>query len=101
MDVRTAVDLAKSTDAGGSLTISLEHLENGAVQVFYYDIGPRALAAHGDSDYEAWAKVAPENIGKLAFALLAEKFAGRHDALTAMVKFCADHRVPVDFGAYA
>lgn len=101
MDVRTAVDLATSKDEGGSLTVSLEHLENGAVRVFYYDIGPRALAAHGDSDYEAWATVAPENLSKLAFALLAEKFAGRHDALTAMMKFCADHGVPVDFGLWA
>ncbi|MBU6371478.1 MAG: hypothetical protein KJS97_02025 [Alphaproteobacteria bacterium] len=101
MSVRAAVELSKSSDDGGTVTVSVEHLEDGAVQVFHYDIGSRALALHGDSDYEAWATVAPENVAKLAFALLAEKFAGRSDALTAMQKFCADHDIPVTVGMFA
>jgi len=100
MDVQTAVNLATATDEGGNLTVSLEHLDDGSLQIFYYDIGDRPMAMYGDSDYEAWATVAPAYIARLAFALLAEKFAGRTDALSELVKFCREHDIPVDVGVY-
>lgn len=80
--------LYRSENEGGRTTVSLERLEDGSLQIFYYDIGEDCRRMYGDSDYEAWVKVAPGELAKLAFALLADKYAGRHDAMSDFEKFC-------------
>lgn len=82
------VILYRNENAGGRTTVSLERLEDGSVQVFYYDIGEDCRRLYGDSDYESWVKVQPGELAKLAFALLAEKYAGRHDAVSDFEAFC-------------
>jgi hypothetical protein len=65
---------------GGRTAVTLELLPDGSLQLFYYDIGEDSRRAFGDSDYEAWTTVPACELPKLALALLAEKYAGRHDA---------------------
>ena len=73
---------------------------SGSLQLFYYDIGDDALRTFGDSDYEVWTVVAQADLPKLAFALLAEKYAGRADALTDFQAFSQAHDTPIGGGSW-
>ena len=73
---------------GGRTAVTLELLPDGSLQLFYYDIGEDSRRAFGDSDYEAWTTVPACELPKLALALLAEKYAGRHDARSDFASFC-------------
>ena len=73
---------------GGKTTVTLELLPDGSLQLFYYDIGEDARRTFGDSDYEAWTTIPAAELPKLAMALLAEKYTGRHDALSDFASFC-------------
>lgn len=80
--------LSRSEDSDGKTTVSLELCEDGGVRIFYHDIGPAAKRMFGDIDYEAWLRVPPGQLGKLAFVLLSEKFEGRADALSRLRALC-------------
>ena len=74
---------------------------DGAIVLEGQDMGPAVEAVWGDTDYEYRVRVAPPALPKLAFALLAEKFAGRLDAVTAFRDWCRTHGVEHEFGNYA
>ncbi|HEX8239183.1 MAG TPA: hypothetical protein VF574_05515 [Allosphingosinicella sp.] len=80
--------LYSNENEGGRTTVTLELLPDGSLQLFYYDIGEDSRRTFGDSDYEAWTTVPASELPKLALALLAEKYAGRHDALSDFAGFC-------------
>lgn len=86
---------------GGKTTVTLELLADGSLQLFCYDIGEDCRRAFGDSDYEAWITVPASEIPKLALALLAEKYAGRHDARSDFAGFCESKGIAHDGGSWA
>ncbi|HEU0099174.1 MAG TPA: hypothetical protein VFQ67_10410 [Allosphingosinicella sp.] len=86
---------------GGRTTITLELLPDGSLQLFYYDIGEDARRTFGDSDYEAWITVPAGELGKLAMALLAEKYTGRHDARSDFASFCEAKGIVHDGGIWS
>jgi len=94
------VDLTNTQDADGATHVTLELLESGDLEVFYHDVGAAAQRTFGDSDYEAWLRVGAGDLGKLAFALMAEKFAGRADALSAARAFCEAHGIAFEAGVW-
>lgn len=94
------VTLYRNENEGGRTTVSLERLEDGSVQVFYYDIGEDCRRMYGDSDYEAWVRIAPAELAKLAFALLADKYAGRYDAVSDFEAFCKARGIEHDYGIW-
>jgi len=93
-------ELYRNRNAGGTTTIDLELKEDGALQLFYYDIGEAAQRSFGDSDYEAWANVPAPEVAKLAFALLADRWRGDPQALSAFRDFCGEHGVAVESGSW-
>jgi hypothetical protein len=80
--------LYSNRNEGGKTTVTLEILADGSLQLFFYDIGEDSLRVWGDSDYENWITVAPAEIPRLAFALLAEKYGGRSDSVRDLEAFC-------------
>ena len=80
--------LYSNRNDGGKTTVTLEMLADGSLQLFFYDIGDDCRQVFGDSDYEHWLTVPPGDLPKLAFALLAEKYAGRHDSVRDLAAFC-------------
>ena len=86
---------------GGRTTVTLELLPDGGLQLFYYDIGEDSRRTFGDSDYEAWITVPPSELPKLALALLAEKYAGRHDARSDFATWCESKGIAHDGGTWA
>lgn len=92
--------LYSNENDGGKTTVTLELLADGSLQLFYYDIGEDARRAFGDSDYESWITVPAAELPKLALALLAEKYAGRHDARSAFAAFCEAEGIGHEGGSW-
>lgn len=86
---------------GGRTTVTLELLPDGSLQLFYYDIGEDARRTFGDSDYEAWITIPPAEIPRLALALLADKYAGRHDARSDFAAYCEAKGIAFEGGSWA
>lgn len=93
-------ELFRNENEGGKTTVSLEQLPDGSLQLFYYDIGEAARRMFGDSDYEAWLTVPAMDLPKLAFALLAEKYGGRADAMSELRTFCEANAIAHDSGVW-
>lgn len=73
------------------------YLDNeGAIQLVGYDSGPGIQTFFGKDDYECWAIVPPAAVGRLAFALLKEKFTGKINAVHELHDFCHKHRIKID-----
>lgn len=95
------MELSRTRDEDGATTVTLELLESGDLELFYHDTGPAAQRTFGDGDYEAWLRISASDLGRLAFALLAEKYAGAPDALSAMREFCAAKAIPFEAGSWS
>jgi len=93
-------DLMRMQNAGGATTVTLELHDGGDLELYYHDVGAAAQRTFGDGDYEAWLRIASDVVGKLAFALLAEKFEGKPDALSALKAFCAARGIPFQAGVW-
>ena len=91
----------RNENEGGKTKVTLELLPDGSLQLFYYDIGEDARRSFGDSDYEAWITIPASGIPKLALALLADKYAGRHDALSDFGKYCETRGIANEGGSWA
>jgi hypothetical protein len=75
--------------------------DDGSIVLEGQDMGPAVEQVWGDTDYEYWVRVAPPALPKLAFELLAEKFAGQLDAVQAFRDWCRTRAVEHEFGNYA
>lgn len=93
--------LYRHENEGGRTSVTLELLPDGSLQLFYYDIGEDARRSFGDSDYEAWITVPASELPRLAMALLAEKYAGRHDARSDFATFCETRGIEHDGGSWS
>jgi hypothetical protein len=85
--------LYRQKDEGGSLTIDASLLEDGSVEIFFYDIGPFAKKHHGDVDLEMSLKIPQDQLGRLSVSLLADRFEGSIDALSAIEKYCERNEI--------
>lgn len=92
--------LYSNENDGGKTTVTLELLADGSLQLFYYDIGEDARRAFGDSDYESWIAIPPADLPRLAPALLAEKYKGRHDAPSDFASFCERRGIATEGGSW-
>ena len=74
---------------------------DGSVRLDAQDMGKQVEEVWGDSDYEFWVDVPAEALGKLAFALLREKYAGRSRAVDEFRAFCEREDIEHKWGSYA
>lgn len=78
----------------GSVTVDIDLLESGAIQVFFHDVGASAKRAHGDDDYEHWVEIPSDSLPALAFALLTDRLTGNISAVEEAAQLCELHRIP-------
>lgn len=81
-----------------SRTVDLYLNEDGAIKVEGGDVGPAVEQAFGDSDYEFWATVAPDEVKNLCFALLMERLKEDASAVDTLRDFCKEHNIECKFG---
>ena len=86
-------EIYHNENSGGKTTISVEGLENGTVQLFWYDIGTDAKRTYGDSDVEKWLAVDSSEVQKLAVALLADRYVKDPDAIQKFKDFCEQNSI--------
>jgi hypothetical protein len=68
---------------------------DGGLEVRRHEMGAGDRAAWGDDDHEAVLEVAPRDVAQFALAMIKEAYAGRRDALEALLDLCEDHGVDV------
>ena len=73
---------------------------DGSIEFFSHDIGPGVEEAFGRDEYECGATVPPSAVGRLAFALLRDKFAGRLNAVHEFRDFCKERGIGCGGWAY-
>jgi len=83
-----------------SRSIGVTLHSDGSVGIDQQDMGPAVEQCFGDSDYERWTIVPAAEVGRLAAALLVEKFEGRVDAVDAFSAFCRAHGIAAEGGSY-
>ena len=72
----------------------LELMNDGAIKLGAIDYGPFVEECWGrDRDYEYWVDVPPTAVGKLAFELMKEKYAGDWEAVGKFRTWCQEHNV--------
>ena len=92
------VEIARS-DGAEFRSVRLQLQADGSLRLHTYDVGAATPSADGREQYELWVTIPPREIGKLAFLLLKEKFAGRLQAVTEFRDFCKGNEVVNEFGA--
>jgi hypothetical protein len=91
---RTRVELARSSDARGTLIVDLEVEADGTIRLGWFDFGPSAEESRG-GDVERDLRIAPAALRALRFALLQERFTGDFNALAKLRALCKDADIPV------
>ena len=82
-----------------SIRVTLE--TDGVLHVDGQDMGPLVEEIWGDSDHEYWTRIAPEALGRLAFALIRRHYAGREHAVEEIRELCVEAGVPHKFDTWA
>ncbi len=96
-----AIEIYRDAAPGARRVIWVEGTDGGGVQLIAQDLGERVKEAWGDSDYEFWFAVAPDAVRPLLFALLADRFGGRADAVDAFRAWCVERGIDGEGGSYA
>ena len=99
MEYQEKAELAIKHDRDHS-SVQLYLDNDGAIQMFSYDSGPGVQAFFGKDDHECWVTVPPAAVGRLAFALLKEKFTGKLSAVHDLRDFCREHRIDSQSGSW-
>lgn len=92
-------DLCRKKDDGESCATWIA-LENGALRVDRFDTGSAPQRMLG-GDYESWITIPPEELPKLAFALLAEKLEGKLSAVTDVKEICETYALQHERGFWS
>jgi hypothetical protein len=66
---------------------------DGGLEIRRHETGPSDLAVWGEDDHEATLRLGPQATARLALALIIERYAGRADALEALLELCEAHGV--------
>ena len=77
------------------------NLRDEGLQLLGHDIGPKVEQFWGDDDYEFWVEIKPHAMGRLAFALLRDRYAGRKHAVSEFREFCKQNAIEHEFGNWA
>lgn len=85
--------LYERDDAEGKLRIDVNAIADGAVEVFFHDIGTAAKRMTGDLDYERALKIPAEQVAGLAVHLLADRFAGDAQAQSKIEAYCKERGI--------
>jgi hypothetical protein len=86
------VELARR-DGAEFRSVRLQLQADGSLRLHTYDMGPTSPAADGREQSEFWVTVPPDEVGKLAFLLMKERFAGRLQAVTEFRDFCKSSEI--------
>ena len=81
-------------------SVRLQLQADGGVRLHAYDKGAAAKLTFDRDEYEFWVTVPPAQVARLAFALLAEKFGGRVQAVTEFRDFCKKHEIVNEFSTW-
>ena len=77
--------------------ISLAITDDGSIRMDGGDWGPTAESFWGSDEYEFWVIIPTEAVGKLAFALLRDRFSGRTDAVDELREYCKERGITHNF----
>jgi hypothetical protein len=72
----------------------------GGLEIRRHEMGAGDRDAWGEDDHEATLRIEPVEVAKLALALLTERYAGRADALEALIEVCETHGVIASHGVW-
>jgi hypothetical protein len=70
---------------------------DGGIKLDTEDSGEVVTECWGKDDYEYWVDVPRAAVGKLAYELLADRYAGDPDAVGKFRTFCEEHGVRHEF----
>jgi len=87
-------------NAGTSRTIDLYLDPDGTIRLSGGDVGLAPQAAFGDSDYEFWVNIPPENVATLCFALLRDKLSGEARAVDMLNDYCKTEAIACSFDTW-
>jgi hypothetical protein len=96
----TEVELAR-VDGTESRTVQLQLQADGAIRLHAYDRGATAKLTFGRDEYEFWVTIPPEAMGRLAFELMRDRFAGRLQAVTEFRDFCKAREIVNTFDTWS
>lgn len=83
-----------------SRTIDIYLEADGSLKVEGGDVGKGVEEFWGDSDYEFWTKIAPDDVPALCFALLRDKLSGDRNAVETAQDYCKAEGIKADFGTW-
>jgi hypothetical protein len=87
------VELAPRSDGARYRRVSLALERGGDLILTSHEMGASLEAAWGLDDAEITLQVAPDQLARLALALVAERLAGGEDAVQALAELCEEHGV--------
>ncbi len=86
------VELTPPSDGARYRRVALV-LEGGDMVLSSHEMGASLEAAWGLDDEEITVRIAPDQLARLALALVAERLAGGEDAAQALSDLCDEHGV--------
>jgi hypothetical protein len=78
-------------------SVRLQLQADGSVRLHTYDMGAKSPTADGREQNEFWVTVPPDEVAKLAFVLMKERFAGRLQAVTEFRDYCKGNEIVNEF----
>lgn len=86
------LELAPRSDGARYRRVALA-LEGGGLVLSSHEMGASLEAAWGLDDAEVTLQIAPDQVARLALALVADRLAGGDDAVRALAELCDEHGV--------
>jgi hypothetical protein len=93
----TTIEIARHKAERFSTGTYLTLENDGGIKLDAEDSGEAVTECWGKDDYECWVDVPPAAVGKLAFELMRDKYAGDWKAVDAFRTWCEDHGVEHKF----
>ncbi|WOE76580.1 hypothetical protein [Alterisphingorhabdus coralli] len=88
------IELFRKTNQEGTLIVDATLKEDGAIEIFFHDIGKTAENTWGNRDYERSLTIPKDKLGLFALALIGETFADDARALSKVENLCKAHDIP-------
>ena len=93
------VELARLHDGHNLRDVQLVLRADGGIEVSTCDSGDAPWKIFGHEDYEFEVSISPENVPRLAWALLRERLTGDLDATDTVAKFCKDSGIDYEWSS--
>jgi hypothetical protein len=95
----TTVQLARQ-DGVEFRSVRLNMGGDGTIRMDTHDTGPNVQRVWDHEDYEFFVEVSPLAVGRLAFELLRDKFAGNLKAVSEFRNFCQERGILHEFQSW-